>query len=365
MKHIATFALAAALVPAVAPHARADVSWEHKGTIKTSMLPMPLVDLKMFTSYAPDRSRILVKYHSSFVPAMPIPASTWKGEGAQVPPQLRPKKIIGTGSFGIVQNFADDRLIAWESQTGASIDESWTGTMHHIIADPFKKTDPRLGEEEIPDLSAAQRSRLGRELRAFLVPVTKRFSRTFFRALPGTRTINGIEGRGYRLTQTFFAKPTDKDQLKISTEWWLAGELPGDDLIRSAQASALDKLKGVGYPSKSMWMRESTYVMLYAFPEAAVTALRTIAPGENFTGFGGTPLELNLTIAPPATAGMMGDMRAQIVLVGHSNNTIAPTVFLAPAGYKKLDMAPLWKKFDAMREKSSLEGIMQQMEKRN
>jgi hypothetical protein len=363
MKRHAAFTFAAlALAASAASIARADVSWEHKGTIKVSSLPMSLMDLKMFTNYAPGRSRVLVKYHSPFIPVTPIPASTWKD--APVPPELRLKKVSGTGSFGIVQRFDDDRLVVWESQTGAAMDESWSGAMQHLIVDPFKKTDPTLGQEEIPNLTEAQRRRLGREMRAFVQPITKRFSRTFFRELKEKRTFNGIEGRGFRLTQTFFAKPTDADQLKISAEWWLAGDLPGDELIRSAQTQALEKLKGAGYPSKSMWGRELPYVLINAFPEAAITALRTFAPGENFTGFGGTPLELNLTLSPPASAmGMAGEVRAQIVLVQRNTDTLAPTVFEAPANYKKLNMVPVWKQLDALREKGSLEGIMQEVEK--
>lgn len=361
MKHLAAFAVAAALVPTAAHTVRADVSWEHKGSIKVSSLPMSLVDIKTYTSYAPGKTRLLIKYHSPFIPTKAIPASTWKE--VNVPPQLRLKKITGTGSLGMVQNIADDRLLAWESQTGASIDESFIGTMRHVIVDPFEKTDPSLSKEEIPDLSEAQRQRLGREIRAYLKPVTKRFTRTYFRALDEKRTIAGVEGHGFRLTQLFFLKPTDKDQVKISAEWWLAGDLPGDDTIRELQTQALDKLKAIGYPSKSMWGRELPYVLLNAFPEETLSALHTFAPGENFTGFGGTPLEMNLTIVPPISAGGFGDIHAQLSLVKRSEDTIPERVFQVPAGYKKVDMAPLWKQYDKMRDEGSLEGILQKVEK--
>jgi len=363
MKQLVVIAVAAAIVPTVARIACADVSWEHKGSVKVSSLPMSLVDIKTYTSYGPGKSRVLVKYHSSFVPAKVIPADTWK-QVPGVPPQLRLKKVTGTGSFAMVQNLADDRLIAWESQTGAAFDESFSGTMKHVLTDPFKKTDPALSAEETPELTEAQRQRLGREIRAYVKPITKRFARTYFRALNEKRTFSGIEGRGFRMTQLFFLKPTDKDQVKVSMEWWLGGDLPGDEAIKDLQTQSLEKMKALGYPSKSMWARELPYVMLYAFPEEVVTAFKTLVPGENFTGFGGTPLELNLSIAPPVSAGMFGDIKAQLALVARKTDTIPDSVFKVPAGYKKVDMAPLWKQYDAMQEQGSLEGILHEFDKK-
>lgn len=364
MKHLAAIAVAAAFSSSAARIACADVSWEHKGSVKVSSLPMSLVDIKTYTSYAPGKSRILLKYHSGFVPTKAVPANAWKKAPPGFPKELQLKKISGTGSFAMVQNIADDRLIAWESQTGAAIDESFTGTMKHVITDPFKNTDPALSKEEVPDLTEAQRRRLGREIRAAVQPITKRFSRTYFRVLDEKRTIGGVEGHGFRLTQLFFAKPNSKDQVKIVLEWWLAGDLPGDDTIRDLQTQALAKMKPLGYPSSSMWIRELPFLMMYSFPEEAITAFKTMVPGENFTGFGGTPLELNLTIVPPISAGTFGDIHAQMTLVGRSTETIPASVFEVPAGYKKIDMAPLWKQYDALKAKGTLEGIMQELDKK-
>ncbi|HEX8552765.1 MAG TPA: hypothetical protein VF681_14555 [Abditibacteriaceae bacterium] len=360
-------AVAMALVAGVGAvgTARADVSWEHKGTIRVGSLPMSLINLKMYTNYNTDRSRLLVKYTAPLAPSFPVPAESWKGSG--LPDNIRPKRITNYGSFGIVQRLDDDRFIAYESQTGAYVNEGLTDTFRHLIGEPWKNSEPALDSEEIPDLSDAQRRRLGRELRAYFSPATKRFTRTFFRTLSEKRSFNGIDGRGFRMTQVFFVPKSmggdPSQQLKVAFEWWLAGELPGDDVIAAAQIRAMDKLKPLGYPSKSLWEREAPRVMLYALPEATISALRTLAPGPNFSGFGGTPLELNMTVTPPTASGVGTDLRAQVVLVQRNNDALPARVWDAPENYKKVDMAPLWKKYDEMKSKGTLEQVFEEIEK--
>ena len=363
MKRIALLTALAATT--VATTARADVSWEHKATIRISSLPLSLANLKMYTNYGQDRARVLVKYTIPLMPSSAIPPSTWKGSG--VPPQLQLKRVSNAGSFGLVQRIDDDRLVAYDSQTGAYVDESLSGTMRRLIGDPFKTTDPALSAEETPELTEAQRRRLGREIRAYIQPATKRFSRTYFRALPQTRTFGGIEGRGFRLVQKFLVPKSmgggPNDSMQIAFEWWLAGDLPGDEMIRGAQMRAMEKMKAIGYPSKSMWAAETNRVLVYALPEAALDAIRTLAPGPGFSGFGGTPLQMDMTIAPSMGMGVTDNVRASVSLVSRNTYELPARVWDAPADYKKVDLAPLWKQYDIMREKGTLEGIFQEIEK--
>jgi hypothetical protein len=345
--------------------AQADVSWEHKGTMRVSILPAPLVNFKLYTNYTAERSRILMKYSSPMMPTIPIPSSAQ----SQLPPELRISKVTGTGSLALIQRHDTDRLIAWESQTKSYVDEPWSGTYKKMLRDPWSKTDPKLSAQPVPEFTEEQRARLGAEVRAFFSPLTNRVSRTYFRPLDERRTFKGIEGRGYRLTQMINAGGLKKNAaqwMKVSFEWWLAGDLAGDETIRSAQERSMTALRAAGWPSKSMWQNETGYVMLYMLPEAYMQAIKTLAPGPSLSqpSFGGTPLRMDMTITPPQSAGVFsggGDFRASLELVERHTYPLADTVFEAPTDYKKVDTAPFWKNYERMQEESSFDKILDAM----
>lgn len=349
LKYIAAVAGLAALSSGpLSQSARADVTWEHSGSIRVSSIPGPLVKLKMFTSFAPQRERVLLKYDLN--PMIPLP-------------------VASHGSAAIIQRLDDDKLIAYDSQTKKYVSESRNLLLSKLIADPWKKVAPELSEGPTPELTEEQRKRLGAEIRATISPILKHYSRTYFRVLTEKRSFNGIEGRGYRLTQLIntneFGKTSGK-WMNISFEWWLAGDLPGDEIIHGLQQQAMESLKSMGWPSKSMWSNESGYVFLYALPEAYITALKTLAPGDTFANpsFGGTPLELNATVSAPPNMGMgTGDIRFTLGLTKRYTSELPASVFEVPSGYAKFDLKPYLKQLDEAREKMTVEQIFKEIEK--
>ncbi|HEX8833121.1 MAG TPA: hypothetical protein VF719_02915 [Abditibacteriaceae bacterium] len=361
---VAAVSAGVALTPGVA---EADVSWEHSGSITVSTMKQPVARLKMYTNYAPDRARMLMYYAAPMVPATPVPAEAF--QGSWVPPELRPKKITGYGSFGLVQRMDDDRLIAYESQTGAYMNESRSLVMRKMTVDPWKKIAPELSQSPTPELSEAQRARLGAEVRAGLSPIMKRFSKSYFRQLDEKRTIQGLDGTGYRLTQLINIGGIKKSQqqwMKMSFEWWMAGEQPGDEIIKSLQEKVGKELVAINWPSTSMWRNEFSYILLYSLPEAYSQALKTVAPGPSFSqpSFGGTPLSFEATVTPPPLQrAMMGDVKMTMLLTKRDNEALPARVFEAPEKYKRLNMAPYFKKLDEMREKATIDEIFKELEK--
>ena len=360
----ALVAAAASLLPAAA---RADVSWEHTGSVSVSSMPQPIMKFKAYTNMTPQRQRVLVKYIIPGIPTTVVPPDAFSG--TDWPKALRPKKVGGTGSYAFIQRLDDDKLIAYESQTKAFVSESRKLVYSKLMPDPWKKVAPELSAQAVPELSEVQRERLGAEIRATLSPLTKRFSKTYFRALPNARMMEGMLARGYRLTQMINVggfRPSQAQWMRLSFEWWLTGDLPGDETIKTLQGAMTSDLKALGYPSKSMWRNEMGYVLLHTLPPEYLTALKTFAPGPSFSepSFGGTPLQMVMTVSPPPLQrALFGEVKATVRLTKRDTSTLAESVFAAPDKYTRLPLAPYFKQLDALREKMTFDEMFKQMER--
>ena len=117
----------------------------------------------MYTSFAAQRQRVLLKY--SLADGVPVP-------------------FARSGSAAIVQRMDDDRLIAYQSISKRYISESRKLILSKLLLDPWKKSNPEASETPTPELSEEQRTRLGAEVRATYTPFIKKYFTTYFAPSP-------------------------------------------------------------------------------------------------------------------------------------------------------------------------------------
>lgn len=347
---------AAAIVPA-----HADVTWEHSFSVRMSNMKKPVFGFKMFNSWSGQKARMLLKFSPSMMPSMPM--------GMPKRPTfmdtLQSQKLQSDGSGGAsknaevamsyIQDFEGDRLVGYASPTRQYVSEPLKATAKRLRFDPWKKRAPRLSEEAPLELTPAQRARLGAEVRATYTPFLKKHLKMYLRALPNTRTFNGIEGRGYRLSMLMNVGGVKKQQwARVNWEWWLGSELPGDDEIRNYQKATRQFIRDIGGPSASMWMNELYPVLWQMLPQELHQAVATMMPamGAAREGFGGTPLRIYMTATPPALqrAAMGGDVRVELALLSRDTNTLPSRVFEAPAEFERVPLAPFFEQMEKMQD---------------
>lgn len=362
------FAVAAAALGAKT--ARADVTWEHIGTLQSSFKPaQPLMQVKMYNTWTTQRHRLLLNYAFApsvakragqmerGMPSMPkIPMLQSQKLQSLMPSDVAPPKLFG--SVGFIQRLDDDRVLAYESQTKMMVSEKRLALMQRLRFNPWKKLAPELANEAAPQLTNEQRTRLQAELGALTSPIRKRISKVYFRQLPGTRTYGTQIGNGYRLTQLVNAGGIKKNQswMRIVTEWWIAPESANDADITAFHAQTQRDRKALGGVTNSMWINE--YIALSAIPtdpilRAAWSSLQI--PADAPAGaFRGTPLLLTSKITlPPLQRAQMGDILFTLRLAKRNEDTLANTVFEAPKGYKTQDIQPALKKLDPILDGSA------------
>ncbi len=318
----------AAMLPSQAPAARADVAWNHVGSVKIGNTP--LVSFSMQNQWSGTNHRTAFN-----VDATPVA----KVLGA-------PSNVPARGGLQIIERLDADRLIISSPQTPSYIDEPYKSLKSRLRLNFWEALGSNLSADNIPQLTTEQRQRLGQEIRAVLTPFTKNISRTYFRAIPGTRTIGGLESRGYRYTSmvnvsTVKARP---EWVRFAAEWWLAEGLAGDEEIRSFTQSANNIKNDAGPTTASMWANEYGPVMWEAAPEEAHQALASLlgAPESSNYGFQGTPVQFFATISgPPAMQmAMGGDIKIALELKNRHTNPTEATVFEAPTGGQRVEIEP-------------------------
>jgi hypothetical protein len=275
--------------------AHADLSWEHTGSLQFSTQKQPVMRLKMYNHWTAQRHRLLFKYSvhdltglnkiGNEMPSMGFPMlqpnthqqnadkslqallsaqrtpSLWNlamsvlrpalAPKAMTPNAPAPKKIQNYGALGFIQSIDNDRLIAYDSQTAHYISEPRFATLKRLRFDPWKKLDPRLSRETPPAFTTEQRARLMDELRALVSPLSQKMQKLYFRPLNEARTIRGIPGRGYRMTQLNNVGGLGKNQaqwMRTTFEWWVASSVAGDDTIRAYREAARAQLGGMAWP---------------------------------------------------------------------------------------------------------------------
>jgi hypothetical protein len=295
---------------------------------------------------------------------------------AAVRPQIR-GGFKNYGGFGLVQRIDDDRLVAYESQSGSYFSQGRRGLFERLRFDPWKTMSPELARQTPPTLTPQQRARLIEEIRTLMQPLQRKVQRIYFRPLTEERSFNGIPGRGYRLTQMVNVGGMSSGQaqwLRVNFEWWV-GQLAGDDVVmQQFSEAAQENLRGVAWPTTSMWINEALALSRYPADPEWRAALRTFAPsgatpenaltsGSLATAalsprIGATPLYMAATVVmPPLQRSQMGDVRLEIYLTQRSTDALKETVFAAPTGYKEVKLELMLKELDPVLDGRVLSSI--------
>ncbi len=314
--------------------ARADVTWEHSASVSSS--GVPLVSFNLRNDWSGQNHRARLSFDATNV------ADSFGGTGGQAP----------QGTLDVIERLGDDHLVfALRNPTNTGVtqyvDEPYSTLQNRLRLNFFEALDPQFAAkaEPIPSLTVEQRRRLGQELRAYTKPIRDAYSRQFFRALPQTRTINGLECRGYRYT-SMTKIPKDagvgtQAWIRTASEFWIASNQPGDEEIASftTQANALKSAP----PTVSMWLNEVFPIMTEAMPDEAQNAIATLIgrQGETNYGFRGTPVQFAVTVSlPPELQMGAGDIRFQAQLKRRSNDAIPERAFALPTSGTRVQIEP-------------------------
>lgn len=312
--------------------ARADVAWEHRGTVQIGDAK-PLVHFALRNQWSNQKHRAAFTFDATKAVNMMAP--------------MNPKPV--RGEVQIIERLDDDRILLSSDLNKSYIEEPYASLRGRLRLNFWEALGSDLSANDIPSLTLAQRQRLGREIRGVLGPVTRKISRTYFRALPESKLINGLNSRGYRFTSmvNVSGSKNGNEWVRFAAEWWVADEQITDSEIRSFTQSA-NKLKNdSGGHTASMWLNEMAPIYWEAAPEAAHQALATLIgqPGSPNYGFQGTPVQFYMTFSPPpiASMGMGGDIRVAIQLTKRETTAVDQTLFNAPTGYQKVAIEPFLK----------------------
>jgi hypothetical protein len=384
--------------------ARADVSWQHLMTVRSSLTREPVLRLKVFNNWTPQRHRLLLKYSVLMDPSLPIPQRPFhmtallpgaavtnvgldfeptkpasalpKGawvpgldlsqtrvayntQAGAIPTAAKGRAAYRSGGLGRVLRLDDDRIIGYSSDLHSYFSEPRRAILKLARFDPWKKLAPQYSKDAPPAFSVEQRKRLGGEIRAILKPHLKDVWRAYLRELPNSRTFHGITsegitGRGYRMTWLINGgglKQEDAQWMRLTFEWWLASEMPGDEVVREFRKAERDSISDIGLPTASLWINETLPILWYTLPEELHRAVETIQPLEPApnAGLSGTPIYMAMTMKlPPGQGAELGDMRIESMLQKRDTARLAESIFVAPTGYEKVPLQPKLKQYNDM-----------------
>lgn len=342
MKNLHRLLLVGAICAGSAPMARADVpavSFEYSGTSRIDGTARPLAKFKIYTNVEQGRIRKLVKYAVDF-------SSVAK---AQASPQAPVMPALGgyhTGGLGYVIDRDNDKFIAYSSELSSYIEQPRMALLKQLRFDPFSQVAPELSKEAPPELTPEQRQRLGQEISVVARQFLKNNVRVYFRALPGTRKFKALGDtatHGYRMVILFNAsQPGQPAQWgRVASEWWIADNMPGDDMIRTFSAGLMSDLHSIGGISTSMWINESLPVLWEALPKEFRSAIGTFMPlpPSDKAWYGGTLAYMAVTTdTRNLKSHQPGVNRTEITLRNRNTAALRDDIFLAPAEYKKQDI---------------------------
>lgn len=309
--------------------AHADVAWEHRGTIKLGN-SKPMVYFSLKNEWSDQKHRTALAFDATRAVQSMIPAN--------------PKAVKGT--MQVIERLDDDRILFSSDLNKSYIDEPYRSLKSRLRLNFWEALGSNLSATDVPELTLAQRQRLGQEIRSVIAPFTRKIVKTYFRALPEKRTINGMNSRGYRYTTMINTSggKGGNEWLRFASEWWLADEQGTDTEVRSFIQSANKIQADAGGLTASMWLNEMMPIYWEAAPQEAHQAMASLVgePGSQNYGFQGTPMQFYMTISPPPMEAMAmgGDVRVAIELSKRDTASVDQTVFDAPTGYKKIDIEP-------------------------
>lgn len=342
MKNLHRLLLVGAICAGSASVALADVpavSFVYSGSSRMDGAAKPLAKFKVYANVEKGRVRKLVKYVVDFS-SMPKPASQ---------PHTIPMPAFGgyhAGSLGYVIDRDNDKFIAYSSELNSYVEQPRMALLKQLRFDPFSKVAPQLSKEAPPELTPEQRQRLGQEISVVAHQFLKNNMRVYFRALPGTRKFKALGDtatHGYRMEILFNASGPGQPAHwgKVSSEWWIADNMPGDDMIRAITAGLFSDWKSVGGISTSMWINESLPVLWEAMPQAFRSAIGTFMPlpPSEKAWYGGTLAYLTVTTdTRNLKSHHPGVFRTEINLQNRNTAALRDDIFLAPPQYKKQDI---------------------------
>jgi hypothetical protein len=269
---------------------------------------------------------------------------------------MPPNPLLGSVTF--VQRFDDGQFLAYTSFSKQYVGEPIKEAIEKARFDPWKTLAPKLSKELPPSFTAAQRARLGAEVRALIWPFMKNTFKIYFRPLPEKRTFSGMEGNGYRLTMLMNSQSpfsNGNQWFRVSAEWWIANTLPGDEIVGQLREAA-DKTVGRDPKrSTSIWLNEMPWLMWEMLPEELHQAFFTLMPrfdtpvdSPEFRR-ANMPLYGAISIQPPnGMRDEKGDLRIEVKLTRRGQETLPDHIWQAPTGYKRVPLDDIMKQFEKL-----------------
>ena len=350
--------------------AHADLTLEHSGSVSVGKFKQPLLRFKIFNNMTATRSRMMMKYDASNAMQMMPKGGMTGGPSAPMaafgspflpnvlafapPGEAMPNPFLGTVT--LVQRFDDDQVIGYTSLTNKYIGESFKDILKTTRFDPFKTLAPKLSENEPPSFTPEQRKRLGAEVRAALSPFVGKVVKIYFRPLSEKKTIQGLEGQGYRMTVLVNGGNPFMNENKwarMAFEWWVASDLAGDDEVVKLREAAFKLVGAERKNTTSIWFNEYPRVLFEMLPDEFHQAIATMLPRMDATPADAdfkhvaTPLSMTMTMTmPPGMGDQMGDIKMELNLTRRSVEALPAKLFDAPEGFKKVPWADVQKMID-------------------
>ncbi len=345
MKNLHRFLLVGAACAASASVALADVpavSLEYAGSSRVDGTTKPVATFKSYTSVEQGRVRKLTKYVID-APKMPLADAEIKKSPLAM---LGRMGAFNAGGVGVMIDRNNDKFMLFSNEAKSYIEQPYREFLKQIRFDPFSKVAPELSKTAPPELTKEQRERFGAEVNVAVKAFLKSNFKVYFRALPGSRNFKALDGvttHGYRMTMLFnTAKPSKPAQWsKVTSEWWIADSLPGDDMIRDFTGGMFDDIKNNGGISTSMWINEALPLVWNSLPHEVRNAVETYMPlpPAKDAWYKGTLAYLAVTAdLKKAKVAHPGIVRTEISLKNRNTAAIPDHVFLPPAGYQKQDI---------------------------
>ena len=201
---------------------------------------------------------------------------------------------------------------------------------------------------------------MGAEVRAVLRPILKDVFKSYFRALPETRTFKigaeTVQAHGYRLAIMMNAggRYNSAQWMHANFEWWLAPSTPADEIAGTFGAKSMVAMRELHGPTTSMWMNEMLPVMWQMLPQSLHQALATLTPQGallNATTFAssGAPVYAAMTFSPPKNeekSDDTGTIRVELQMTARDTRVLGKAIFEAPPEYEKESLEPILKDYE-------------------
>jgi hypothetical protein len=156
----------------------------------------------------------------------------------------------------------------------------------------------------------------------------------------------------------------------MAFEWWVADMGGADQDVQQFVAAARENLRGIAWPTTSMWINEAISLSRYPADPTVRRALQTFHGSAATTAeadssamptspeLSVTPLYMAATVTlPPLQRAQYGDVRLEIYLTQRSTDSLAESVFAAPATYNELKLEPFLKQVDPVLDGTAIKSL--------